>query len=220
MLPENERKVIVKQYLSEPKLGLLGKVKRIFKPETHAVGVDEYIYNRAMEKQSLNEKFTNVLQGKRLEKTGAISYTQALDNTSDDFININSQKIISDRNRAKAFEINSKISKGKEIKTNDKNLRINYFNNRYFIQDSSHNIKDKIGRRSPIAATIKNVNDLHFINQRNIHQGQTFDVNKIKLLIDNHNQKQKRNRLLISAGIAGTLGIGAYLNHKRKTNVN
>jgi superfamily II DNA or RNA helicase len=69
MLPENERKVIVKQYLSEPKLGLLGKIKKIFKPETHAIGVDEYIYNRAMEKQSLNEKFTNALQGKRLEKT-------------------------------------------------------------------------------------------------------------------------------------------------------
>ena len=64
-LPENERKVIVKQYLSEPRLDFAGKIKRIFKPDTHAIGVDEYIYNRAMEKQSLNEKFTNVLQGKK-----------------------------------------------------------------------------------------------------------------------------------------------------------
>jgi SNF2 family DNA or RNA helicase len=65
MLPENERKVIVKQYLSEPKLGLLGRIKRVFKPETHAVGVDEYIYNRAQEKQSLNEKFTDILKGNK-----------------------------------------------------------------------------------------------------------------------------------------------------------
>lgn len=63
-LPEAERKVIAKQYLSEPQMGLLGKIKKIFKPETHSIGVDEYIYNRAQEKQSLNEKFTRVLQGK------------------------------------------------------------------------------------------------------------------------------------------------------------
>jgi hypothetical protein len=30
-LPESERKVIVKQYLAEPKLGLLGKMKKFFK---------------------------------------------------------------------------------------------------------------------------------------------------------------------------------------------
>jgi len=60
-LPELERKVKVVQYLSEPRLGLLGKIKRHFKPDTHAVGVDEYIYNRAMEKQKLNSQFTDML---------------------------------------------------------------------------------------------------------------------------------------------------------------
>lgn len=64
MLPENERKVIVKQFLSEPQMGFIGKIKKIFKPETHSIGTDEYIYNRSQEKLSLNEKFTNILQGK------------------------------------------------------------------------------------------------------------------------------------------------------------
>jgi hypothetical protein len=63
MLPENERKVIVKEYLSEPKLGLLGKIKKVFKPETHAIGTDEYIRNRSLEKKNLNDKFTNILKG-------------------------------------------------------------------------------------------------------------------------------------------------------------
>lgn len=62
-LPENERIVQVKQYLSEPKLGLLGKIKKIFKPDTHAVGVDEYILNRAKEKEDLNKKFLDILKG-------------------------------------------------------------------------------------------------------------------------------------------------------------
>lgn len=63
-LPESERKVIVKQYLSEPKLGLLGKMKKFFRPNTHAIGVDEYIYNRAKEKEDLNRRFTEILEGK------------------------------------------------------------------------------------------------------------------------------------------------------------
>jgi superfamily II DNA/RNA helicase len=62
MLPEAERNVVVKQYLSEPRLGLMGKVKKFFKPDTHAIGVDEYIYNRAMEKDQLNNKFTDALK--------------------------------------------------------------------------------------------------------------------------------------------------------------
>ena len=62
-LPENERKVIVKQYLSEPRLGMLGRVKKIFKPDTHAIGTDEYIYNRAQEKENLNKRFTDILKG-------------------------------------------------------------------------------------------------------------------------------------------------------------
>jgi superfamily II DNA/RNA helicase len=63
MLPENERKVIVKQYLSEPRLGLFGKIKKVFKPDTHALGVDEFILNRAKEKSDLNQQFTNALKG-------------------------------------------------------------------------------------------------------------------------------------------------------------
>ena len=62
-LPENERKLKVVQYLSEPQLGLIGKVKKFFKPDTHAVGVDEYIHNRAQEKENLNKQFTDILKG-------------------------------------------------------------------------------------------------------------------------------------------------------------
>jgi hypothetical protein len=61
-LPENERTVTVKQYLSEPRLGLVGKIKKIFRPDTHAIGTDEYIYNRAQEKARLNQQFTNALK--------------------------------------------------------------------------------------------------------------------------------------------------------------
>lgn len=60
-LPEAERKVKVVQYLSSPRLGLLGRIKRHFKPETHSIGVDEYIYNRAKEKENLNKQFTDML---------------------------------------------------------------------------------------------------------------------------------------------------------------
>lgn len=67
-LPEAERKVVVKQYLAEPKLGLMGKVKKLFKPSTHAIGVDEYIYNRAMEKEHLNSQFTNALKESKNEQ--------------------------------------------------------------------------------------------------------------------------------------------------------
>ena len=63
-LPENERNMKVVQYLSEPKLGLIGRIKKIFYPETHNIGVDEYIYNRASEKENLNRKFTDILKGK------------------------------------------------------------------------------------------------------------------------------------------------------------
>ena len=60
-LPEDQRKVRVVQYMSEPKLGLIGRLKRHFIPTTHAVGVDEYIYNRGLEKQKLNHQFTDML---------------------------------------------------------------------------------------------------------------------------------------------------------------
>jgi len=60
-LPQAERNVKVVQYLSSPRLGLLGKIKRHFKPDTHAIGVDEYIYNRAQEKERLNKEFTDML---------------------------------------------------------------------------------------------------------------------------------------------------------------
>ena len=61
-LPEDQRNVVVKQYLSEPKLGLLGKLKKLVKPSHHAIGTDEYIFNRAKEKQRLNEQFTDALK--------------------------------------------------------------------------------------------------------------------------------------------------------------
>lgn len=63
-LPENERKVKVVQYLSEPKLGLFGRMRRHFNPNIHAIGVDEYIHNTADRKKALNEQFTNILNEK------------------------------------------------------------------------------------------------------------------------------------------------------------
>lgn len=62
-LPLEERKVKVVEYLSEPQLGILGRIKRKFKPDTHAIGTDEYIYNRSIEKENLNTQFTNILKG-------------------------------------------------------------------------------------------------------------------------------------------------------------
>ena len=61
-LPLDQRHVTVKQYLSEPRLGLFGRIKRLFKPSTHAIGTDEYIFNRAQEKENLNNQFTNALK--------------------------------------------------------------------------------------------------------------------------------------------------------------
>lgn len=61
-LPEGQRKLKVIEYLSEPKLGLLGKIKKVFRPNMHAIGVDEYIYHRAKDKESLNRQFTDVLK--------------------------------------------------------------------------------------------------------------------------------------------------------------
>lgn len=65
LLPENERKVLVKEYLSDPRLSFGGKVKKFFNPNSQNLGVDEYIRNRANEKASLNESFLNTLQGIR-----------------------------------------------------------------------------------------------------------------------------------------------------------
>jgi superfamily II DNA/RNA helicase len=62
-LPLEQRNVRVVQYLAEPKLGFAGRIKKFFKPSTHAIGVDEYIHNRAMEKERLNRQFTDVLKG-------------------------------------------------------------------------------------------------------------------------------------------------------------
>lgn len=61
-LPEEERNVRVVQYLSEPKLGLIDKIKKIYNPNIRKIGVDEYIYNRAAEKDRLNRQFTDVLK--------------------------------------------------------------------------------------------------------------------------------------------------------------
>jgi superfamily II DNA or RNA helicase len=61
-LPENERVVNVKEYLSEPRPGLLGKIKKIFKPDTRVIGSDEYIFSRSQEKAKLNQQFTNALK--------------------------------------------------------------------------------------------------------------------------------------------------------------
>lgn len=61
-LPENERNVRVVQYLSEPKLGLIDKVKRFYNPNVRKIGVDEYIYNRSMDKDKLNRQFTDALK--------------------------------------------------------------------------------------------------------------------------------------------------------------
>ena len=63
-LPEDQRRVKVRQFLSEPQAGLMGKIKKFFNPNAHAIGVDEYIYNRAKEKESLNNQFVDVLAKK------------------------------------------------------------------------------------------------------------------------------------------------------------
>jgi superfamily II DNA/RNA helicase len=62
MLPENERHVDVKSYMSDPRLGLWGKVKRFFNPDVHGRGIDEYVQARATEKETLNEAFLKKLQ--------------------------------------------------------------------------------------------------------------------------------------------------------------
>lgn len=62
-LPENERYVNVVRYLSSPKLGWIDRLKkRYINKDTHKVGVDEYIYNRAQEKSRLNKQFTDLLK--------------------------------------------------------------------------------------------------------------------------------------------------------------
>lgn len=61
-LPEKERNVTVKEYISDPRLGLMGKIKRFFKPDTHSNGVDSYIRNRANEKAELNKAFLDKLK--------------------------------------------------------------------------------------------------------------------------------------------------------------
>ena len=63
MLPFKERNVLVREYLSQPRLGMFGKVKRFFNPDSTNYGVDDYIRNRANEKASLNESFLNTLKG-------------------------------------------------------------------------------------------------------------------------------------------------------------
>ena len=62
MLPEKERHVEVREYLSDPRLGLWGKVKRFFDPNVHAHGVDSYVRSRAKEKEDLNKAFLDKLQ--------------------------------------------------------------------------------------------------------------------------------------------------------------
>lgn len=62
-LPLEERKLKVIQYLSEPRLGLGGKIKKFFKPDYHNIGVDEFMYNRSLEKKKLNDQFTDILKG-------------------------------------------------------------------------------------------------------------------------------------------------------------
>ncbi len=65
-LPLDKRNVRVVEYLSEPQLTLFDKVKKFFtKTKKHKIGVDEYIRNRSLEKERLNEEFTNVLKGIR-----------------------------------------------------------------------------------------------------------------------------------------------------------
>lgn len=61
-LPEKERNVLVKEYLSDPRLSGWGKVKRFFNPNSKVTGIDEYIRNRANEKADLNEAFLNTLK--------------------------------------------------------------------------------------------------------------------------------------------------------------
>ena len=63
LLPANERNVTVKEYLSDPRLSRMGKIKKFFRPSSVNLGVEEYIRNRANEKASLNEAFLSSLQG-------------------------------------------------------------------------------------------------------------------------------------------------------------
>ena len=63
LLPANERNITVKEYLSDPRLSRMGKIKKFFRPSSSNIGIEEYIRNRANEKASLNEAFLNTLQG-------------------------------------------------------------------------------------------------------------------------------------------------------------
>jgi superfamily II DNA/RNA helicase len=62
-LPENERNVQVREYLSDPRMTRMDKIKKFFKFNPHVTGVDEYIRNRANEKSALNQAFLDKLQG-------------------------------------------------------------------------------------------------------------------------------------------------------------
>ena len=61
-LPESERNVRVVNYQSTPRLRLGGRIRRIFNPNHRALGVDEYIANRADEKSRLTSQFTDTLK--------------------------------------------------------------------------------------------------------------------------------------------------------------
>lgn len=61
-LPEGERKVKVKEYLSEPYPDLLTRIKKIWNPNAHKTGVDEYIKNISDQKGMTNQQFIDMIR--------------------------------------------------------------------------------------------------------------------------------------------------------------
>ena len=61
-LPERERKVKVKEYLSEPYPDLLTRIKKIWNPNAHRIGVDEYIKNISDQKGMTNQQFIDMIR--------------------------------------------------------------------------------------------------------------------------------------------------------------
>ena len=199
-----------------------------------------------MEKQSLNEKFTNVLQSKKLEKTGASKFESKL---IDGSLNISHFNQFHDRTRmgknriptlydfgAKTQKESDYLTKKKDILFKLKSSRL-YENNKIehseFIQGGSNKpgrilkvsnkeLPFEQYRQTKIIDTNENRMSFFKAQKESDELFKARDIGKKhrQIKLDKLNKIQNKNKLLIGAGITGTLGIGAYLNHKRKTNVN
>jgi SNF2 family DNA or RNA helicase len=61
-LPEKERNVLVREYMSDPRLDTWDKIKHFFNHNSANIGVDSYIKARSLEKENLNKAFLDKLQ--------------------------------------------------------------------------------------------------------------------------------------------------------------